>query len=100
MQTLNINAILRAQPRNARYGAPMGSTDMLDDSPDLYLQRVNFIDGDYGPDGTYWGDNGTPVWCAFNAPIAQGTRVYVRAKTRNDAKIAVLAKMPNVNFLD
>ncbi len=91
----NINKILRANKRRCTYGAPMGARDFHNSDTPLYLQRVNFVDGDYGPDGTYWG-SGTPLYCAFNgsdcpqfAP-AHGTRVYVRAKTRTEAKRLIL----------
>jgi hypothetical protein len=97
MTTPNINTILRTDPRNSRFGAPMGDSDRYDMTPKLYLQRVNFIGWYYGPDGTYWG-MGAPMWCAFNAPAAQGTRVYVRAKDRAAAKAAVLAKLTSVTF--
>jgi len=97
MTTPNINTILRNDPRNSRFGAPMGDSDTYDMTPKLYLQRINFVDGAYGPDGTYWG-MGVPMWCAFNAPAAQGTRVYVRARTREAAKAEVLAKLTSVSF--
>jgi hypothetical protein len=97
MTTPNINTILRKDVRNSRFGAPMGDSDTYDMTPKLYLQRVDFVDGCYGPDGTYWG-MGAPMWCAFNAPAAQGTRVYVRARTREAAKAEVLAKLTSVSF--
>lgn len=98
MPTPNINQILRANPRSCKYGAPMGAINRNDSDSPLYLQRVHFVDGDYGADGTYWGGGrGTePLWCAFNgeddkfAP-AMGTRIYVRAKNRREAALRVLA---------
>ena len=57
MTTPNINTLLRAEPTNSSRGAPMGASSRLDD-PDLplYVQRIQFIDGDYAADGTYWAD--------------------------------------------
>ncbi len=57
MKTPNINALLRARMRPCQYGAPMGARN-YDDAPEgskKYCQRVRFVDGDYAPDGTYWG---------------------------------------------
>ena len=97
MTTPNINTILRKDPRTTRFGSPMSDSDRYDMTPKLYLQRINMVDVAYGPDGTYWG-MGIPLWCAFNAPAAQGARIYVRAKHRADAKAAVLAKITYVTF--
>lgn len=104
MATPNINQILRKDPRHTSRGAPLGDTNFHQATSPLYLQRVHFVDGDYAPDGTYWGNNGTPLWCAFNGDddeeyaAAQGTRIYVRAKTRSEAKTSILADYPNVRF--
>jgi hypothetical protein len=97
MTTPNINTILRNDPCPARFGSPMGDSDRYDMTLKLYLQRINMVNAAYAPDGTYWG-MGMPMWCAFNAPAAQGTRIYVRAKHREDAKAAVLAKITYVTF--
>ncbi len=103
--TPNINRILRAHPRDGKYGAPMGAHNYDDrlsgSTARVYCQRVRFIDGDYGPDGTYWGGGmGTlPLYCVFSlAPhwdgpyVGQRTqgdvftlRHYVRAATRAEA---------------
>jgi hypothetical protein len=55
----------------------------------LYLQRVPFVDGDYAPDGTYWGGGrGTePLWAAFTPSLS--VCIYVRACTRAVAARAV-----------
>lgn len=102
MTTPDINAILRKDKRSMTRGAPMGDSNVYDGSIYLYLQRVRFVDGDYGPDGTYWG-GGTPLWCAFNADNAEhkaghGTRIYVRAASRDEAKAQVLKGYVNVRF--
>lgn len=84
---VDINALLRARPRPCRYGAPLGARD-VDTEPEpvpLYLQRVRFTDGDYGPDGTYWGGGrGTlPLWCAFTPSLS--VCIYLRAPSRDSA---------------
>lgn len=105
--TPDINAILRKDPRSCRYGAPLGDRSRLNSDTvplPLYLQRVHFVDGDYGPDGTYWGGGGEPLWCAFNGErdeqyaAAFGTRIYVRARNRREALHRVLAEFPDVTF--
>lgn len=103
MTTPNINQILRKDPRYTQRGAPLGDTNFhLAESP-LYLQKVCFEDHDYAPDGTYWGNNGTPLWCAFNGDdekyaAGHGSRIYVRAKTRDEAKDAVQRDYPEATF--
>jgi hypothetical protein len=102
---LDINKILRATPRNSSRGAPMGDTDHIAYPacvPPLRCQRIQLVDGDYGPDGTYWGAS-SPLWCAFNGDndeyaAGQGTRIYVRALTREGAKQALMQLYANVWF--
>ncbi len=82
----------------------MGDTNFHLTQGPLYLQRINFVDGDYAADGTYWGNNGTPLWCAFNGDddefaAGHGTRIYVRAKTREEARRAVQQQYPYVRFI-
>ena len=101
--TPNINRILAADPRTTTRGAPLGDRNFHLAASPLYLQRVRFIDHDYAPDGTYWGGTDTPLWCAFNGDddeysAGHGTRIYVRAKTREAAKAAVLADFPDTVF--
>ena len=101
--TPNINKILKENPRSCKYGAPLGDCDVvkLDGRP-LYVQRVNFVDGDYGPDGTYWGNRLIDgIFCGFN--LIPGTnktdnRIYVRATDRDDAKVKILEKYSTAKF--
>lgn len=82
--TPDINRLLRARPRPCRYGAPLGDRNRRADVPGkLYCQRVRFVDGDYGPDGTYWGSGGGPLYAIFSADLE--TLCYYRAVTRMDA---------------
>ena len=91
MATPDINKILRSQPVHSARGAPMGASNRLDDPEQpLYLQRVRMVDGDYAPDGTYWGGPPSePLWCGFT--IDGSNRIYVRARTRSQAAAAITA---------
>jgi hypothetical protein len=107
----NINKILRDHPRNCARGAPMGAIDigpMPDYNPQLRCQRVYLVDGDYGPDGTYWGASEIAghIYCAFNDgrdsdphKPAMGVRIYVRAFTYEQAKREVKQRYPQVTFV-
>lgn len=102
MKTPSINAILRKTPVSCKYGAPMGRRNHCDADSPLYLQRILFVDGDYAPDGTYWG-GGSALWCAFNGEddqfaAAAGTQIYVRAVSRADAMRDILDRHPGVVF--
>lgn len=87
---LDINKLLRARPVPCRYGAPMGARNRRDAPPGarLYAQRVRFVDGDYAPDGTYWGGGpGTvPLYAVFSADLE--TLCYYRAQTAAGARAA------------
>lgn len=65
-----IGALLRARPRSGKYGAPMGRSNVFADdyAGPLYCQRVPFVDGDYSPDGTYWGGGRgvAQLWAVFS----------------------------------
>lgn len=84
---VDINKLLRARPRPCTYGAPMGARNRYDAHPraKLYCQRVRFIDGDYGPDGTYWGGGRgmDPLYAVFSADLE--TLAYYRAFDRENA---------------
>lgn len=103
MATPDINALLRADPRSMRYGAPMGDSDWIAEDYDcdrrLHLQRVRLVDGDYGPDGTYWGasDSAGHIYCAFD-PTAQQVRIYVRGHTRGGALQSLRKQYPGLRF--
>jgi len=82
--TPDINKLLRDRPRNCQYGAPLGARNWYDAEPDaqLYCQRIRFTDGDYAPDGTYWGAPAN-LYAVFSADLE--TCVYIRAASRADA---------------
>lgn len=72
----------------------MGASNYFD-NPDepLYVQRVRMVDGDYAPDGTYWG-GGEPLYCAFS----DSNRMYVRSANRSEAVESILAEYPDALF--
>lgn len=88
MTTPDINKLLRARPRYTARGAPLGYHNH-DDAPEgarRYCQRIRFVDGDYGSDGTYWGcpmRAQDRLWAVFTADLE--TLCYYRAATRADA---------------
>jgi hypothetical protein len=50
---IDINAILRDDPRSCERGAPMGASDWREEKSydaALHLQKLRLIDGDYGAD--------------------------------------------------
>lgn len=95
MTTPNINKLLRASQVSSKFGAPMGQRNCFD-NPDepLYVQRVRFVDGDYAPDGVYWG-GGEPLYCAFS----DSNRIYIRAANRTEALEKVLEDWPEAKFI-
>lgn len=94
MATPDINKILKSQPVSSKFGSPMGARNRFD-NPDepLYVQRIRFVDGDYAPDGAYWG-GGEPLYCAFS----DSNRIYIRADNRAKALEKVLEEWPGAEF--
>lgn len=93
-------------------GAPMGRSNIMGypthGSPLLYLRRFHLVDGGYDVGGAYWGNNGEPLYVAFNAeyiehgddPDAELGAVFLtfRAKNRDDAKRQVREIYPAARF--
>lgn len=99
---MNINQLLRATPRKCTYGAPMGHAGYINpDQPltGLRCQRITLVDGDYGPDGTYWGymprDH---MYAVFDGPALTTLKFY-RATSRNDAIAQFHDQYPEYNFV-
>ena len=91
----SINTLLANNRRNSAYGAPRGDRGYInEDQPltGLRCERLRMVDGDYGPDGTYWGyspSNGY-MYVVFNGATPEfktacGLLKYYRAKSRADA---------------
>jgi hypothetical protein len=82
---------------NMKYGAPMGRHSTLprrenvekDSDIRVYLERLQFYDGDYDRGGAYWGSP-ADVWRAVSdEPTASSEprlELFVRAVSREDAK--------------
>ncbi len=102
----------RNQPRklpnaSSRYGASMGRSNYipLDNASvkKLHLIKLQWIDGDYDNGGAYWGNSGgTNIYWAYenskesdNDSIAE---IFIRAKSRKDAREQVIATFPNAKF--
>ncbi len=84
----------------SRYGAQMGRRNEIPDDyagEKLRLTRLPFVDGDYDRWGAYWGGPET-VWCAWGESETEQVRVFVRADEREDAKLEIIAKLPNATF--
>lgn len=75
---------------SSKYGAPMGRHSSSTLTGKCKLQRVPFVDGDYDPGGAYWGGgrDTPPLFCAWDAG---GEVIYLRAATRDAAKVALAA---------
>lgn len=67
----DINKWLEAHPRSSVRGAPMGFTNHYEipSKPGrtytIGFDKVKFVDGCYGPDGTYWGSPEN-LWCFYS----------------------------------
>lgn len=103
----NINQLLRANPASCSRGAPMGDSGFI--KPDqpltgLLCQRITLVDGDYGPDGTYWGyvprEHMYAVFNGANAEYkpARGLLKFYRATSRHGAIAQFHAQYPEYNF--
>lgn len=101
----DINAILRKKQHRAtsKYGAQMGRSRILNAKQPcrLYLQRIVFQDGDYDSGGAYWGGPPSdPLYCAFagNDDDEIVVMLFVRAKSREEAKQLVLDDLPEEGY--
>lgn len=68
----------------------MGACNQFDEAEDLYLQKLEMVDGVYDKSGTYWGNSVVegPVFAAFSSTM--NTVLYVRAWKRLEAKNKIL----------
>jgi len=79
----------------------MGHSNKLPDNVweriQLQLDRLEWIDGDYISDGSYFGGSKKDhIWCAWD-PESE-TRIFVRAKNSRDARLQVLALVPGASL--
>lgn len=93
---------------NSQYGAPMGRRDFIGDTGAPYkfrLFKVRLDSGGYDDGGAYWG-LGEPLYCADSEPMADefgeymgsDARHFIRAKSREHAKLKVLNDYPKARF--
>lgn len=87
---------------NCARGAPMGRADWDDGAPrDLprkfYLRRINLDSGGYDSGGAYWG-HGAPLYLAETVGVEGEAVLYLRAATREAAKVEVKGRYPAARF--
>lgn len=80
-------------------GAQMGRCDIRPENVTapikLQMERLKWVDYDYDSAGCYWGrSNGDFIFCAWK----DNTKVFVRAKSRNQAKQLVREQFPKAKF--
>lgn len=83
-------------------GAPMGRGDTVTD-PDFpvkfRLERMQMVDGDYDNGGAYWGGYPSdPMWVAWGMAEDEEQEMFVRARSRDEAKAVVKEKFINARF--
>jgi len=83
---------------NCRYGAPMGrhtgANYLATEAGRLHLRRIPLNSGGYDSGGAYWG-LGAPLWFAADQ---DGNSQFLRARSREAAKAAILADWPDARF--
>jgi hypothetical protein len=95
--------------RGALMGRPNNIPPVILSLPSvkLHLERLKMYDGDcYDAGGCYWGSgNGTThMYCAWGTVIAPSSlpyppcQIFVRARSRKDAKSLVRGKLKNATF--
>ena len=89
-------------PRSCKYGAPMGKGDWTPDTQEpikMYLRKLEWVDGDYTSDGTYWGySRGEHIYRACGYGPNELNEMFVRTYSRKVAKQKVLEIFPNARF--
>ena len=69
-----------------KYGASMGRRSYSVNGK-CHLQKIPLDSGGYDRGGAYWG-LGEPLYCAQDS---EGSRLFIRAKTRKEAKEKILS---------
>ncbi len=93
---------------NCKYGAPLGRQNLIPNpnaTVKLHMVKLRWVDGDYSEDGTYWGQTkGEHIYWARGEYYEEGLSqnvdycVFVRAKSRVEAKELVRESVPNARF--
>ena len=83
-------------------GAPMGRSNTVTDADfpvKFRLERMRLVDGDYDNGGAYWGGYPSdPMWVAWGMAEDEEQELFVRAKTRDEAKEFVKETFINARF--
>ena len=88
---------------SCKYGAPMGrrSNIPMDISTvgKLRLERLKWVDYDYDVGGAYWGGGlGNYIYWAYGETNTEQVDIFIRAKTRSEAKILIREKISYARF--
>lgn len=87
---------------SCRYGAPMGRPDITPDHNNpikLHLRKLRWVDGDYDEGAAYWGYvRGEHIYRAVGYGKEELNELFVRAKSREDARKQVLEVFPRAKF--
>lgn len=80
-------------------GRPNRLPDDTDETVKLQMVQLRWVDGDYDEGGAYWGGgSGDHVYYAKGDASDVVVEVYVRAKSRKQAKAEVRELLPNARF--
>ena len=90
---------------NCSRGAPMGRCETHNIDPEapakFCLQAMHLVDGDYDRGGAYWGcwtrEHGG-MWHAYACHDDEEVEMFIRAKTREQAKEQIRERYPNARF--
>jgi len=77
-------------------GSQMGRSNILPASthPKLHLRHVPFVDHCYDRGGAYWGSPAN-LFCAWDN---EGTQLFLRATSRENAKAQLRISYPHASF--
>lgn len=85
---VSMNRWLKANPCDMTRGAPMGKIDdVLDPNEPVHVEKLEWEDGDYILDGTYFGrsDQAGDVYAIWQGDHHNRCAAYIRARSRNMA---------------
>jgi hypothetical protein len=85
------------------YGSQMGRPNMIpsdiETASKLYLEKLEWQDGDYDKGGAYWGRNGVNhVYRASGESATEQIEIFVRAMNREEAKTKTREVFSNAKF--
>jgi hypothetical protein len=88
---------------SSKYGAQMGRSNVIPSDRGaaykLQMQRLKWVDGDYDEQGAYWGrTNGDFIYCAHLDNPHVPVLIFVRAKSRVEAKELIRKELPYAGF--